>query len=115
MEMSRFFKTVGSIYFCYCFTAVYACTCQQAANRRGELTMPERTIGDVLNEHTKDILSIPGVVGTAEGLCDKKPCITVFVIKKTRQLNNKIPPAIEGYQVILEETGKVRILPDNLY
>ncbi|NIO03134.1 MAG: hypothetical protein GTN74_00575 [Proteobacteria bacterium] len=56
-------------------------------------------------------MSLPGVVGTAQGLCDDKPCINVFVIKKTLELDEKIPDSLDGYPVAIEETGEFRALP----
>ena len=41
------------------------------------------TVKDVLERHSRDIMSIPGVVGTAEGKCGGIPCIKVYVEKKT--------------------------------
>ncbi len=75
--------------------------------------MPEKTIEEVLKEHTNKLMSIPGVVGTAEGLCDDQPCIKVFVIKKTPELEQKISPVLDGYTVEVEETGEFRALPEN--
>jgi len=75
--------------------------------------MPEQTIEEVLKEHTNKLMSIPGVVGTAEGLCDDQPCIKVFVIKKTPELEQKIPPVLDGYTVEVEETGEFHALPEN--
>ena len=78
-----------------------------------ENAMPINPIEEVLNEHTNDLMSIPGVVGTAQGLCNKKPCIKVFVIKKTKELDKKIPSELEGYTVQVEETGTFHALPEN--
>ena len=61
--------------------------------------MPSRTIKDVLKEHTNDLMAIPGVVGTGQGLCDGDPCLKVFVMKKTTKLLKKIPFDLEGYPV----------------
>ena len=69
------------------------------------------TIEEVLKEHTDELMSIPGVVGTAQGLCDGKPCIKVYVIKKTPELEQKIPDILEGYPVVAQETGEFRALP----
>ena len=44
--------------------------------------MANNPIVEVLKEHAKTLISIPGVVGTGQGLCEGKPCIKVFVIKK---------------------------------
>jgi len=78
-----------------------------------ENTMPSKPIKKVLEEHTLKLMSIEGVVGTAEGLCNGKPCIKVYVIKKTRQLTQRIPTTLEGYPVVIEETGEFRALPEN--
>ena len=72
--------------------------------------MKKRTIGEVLEEHTKSLMSIPSVVGTSEGKYAGKPCIRVLVIRKTSQLTKKIPSAIEGYSVIVQETGRIHAL-----
>lgn len=72
--------------------------------------MEKRTIDEVLREHTGSLMSIPGVVGTAQGQRAGKPCIRVLVIRKTPQLTKKIPSAIEGYIVAVQETGRIRAL-----
>ena len=74
----------------------------------GEVSMATRPIEDVLKEHTPSLMSIPGVVGTAQGLCSGEPCIRVFVVEKTDQLLKQIPAEIEGYKVDVEETGVIR-------
>jgi hypothetical protein len=73
--------------------------------------MANKAIEEVLKEHTKSLMSIPGVVGIGQGLCEEKPCIKVFVIKKTPELDQKIPKSIEGYLVVVEETGEIKALP----
>lgn len=75
--------------------------------------MAEKAIEQVLKEHTAKLMSLPGVTGTAQGLCDDKPCIKVYVIKKTPELEQKIPETIEGYPVMIEETGEIRALPES--
>ena len=70
--------------------------------------MQKRSIEDILKEHIDKLLDIPGVVGTGEGLFEDTPCIEVFVSKLTKKLKNQIPENIEGYPVIIEETGMFR-------
>ncbi len=72
--------------------------------------MPEKAIEAVLNEHTPRLMSLPGVVGTGQGLCAGKPCIKVYVKRKTPDLLRRIPSAIEGHAVSVEETGEIRAL-----
>ena len=76
-----------------------------------EKEMSVKTIKEVLKEHTEELMSIPGVVGIGQGLCNGKPCIKVLVIEKTSELEQKIPDNIEGYQVMIEETGEIKALP----
>ncbi|MGH7494040.1 MAG: hypothetical protein ACREOO_16815 [bacterium] len=73
--------------------------------------MPARAIEIVLQEHTEELMAMPGVVGTAQGLCDDKPCIKVFVVDLTPELERKIPKQLEGHPVNIEVTGEFRALP----
>ena len=73
-------------------------------------SMPERTIEQVQEEHTDAWMAIPGVEGTAIGLFEGKPCIKIFSSRKPQQLRDKIPSTVEGYRVIIEETGAFRAL-----
>lgn len=70
--------------------------------------MERRTIQEVLGELTDRVMSLPGVLGTAEGLCNGQPCIRVFLTQKTPELLRQIPAAVEGYPVSVEETGEFR-------
>lgn len=74
---------------------------------------PARGIKEVLEDHTERLMSLPGVTGTASGFCEGEPCIKVYVIRKTPDLNGKIPDRIEGYPVRVEETGRIRALPED--
>ena len=67
--------------------------------------MSERTIEQVQEENTNEWMAIPGVEGTAIGLFEGKPCIKVFSSVAPEQLRDKIPSTVEGYPVIIEETG----------
>jgi hypothetical protein len=58
-------------------------------------------------------MSIPGVVGVGQGLCDNNPCIKVYIIKRTPELDKRIPALLEGYEVSIEITGEIRAHPDN--
>lgn len=77
----------------------------------GALGSGRESIESVLKQHTDQLLSLPGVVGTAISECEGKPCIKVLVVKETPELMAKIPRTLEGYPVVLEETGEIRPLP----
>jgi len=94
-------------------TGVVGCMEKSARHPEREEKMPGKTIEEVLSEYTRQWMSIPAVVGTAEGLDDGKPCIKVYVIEETPELRRKIPRALHGYPVVVEQTGEIRALPKN--
>jgi len=77
-----------------------------------QVSMTRRDINDVLKDHDKELLAIPGVVGVYVGLLpdDKTPCLKVMVVKETEDLKRRIPKSIEGYPVLIEESGVIRPL-----
>jgi hypothetical protein len=77
--------------------------------------MPKRDINEVLRSHDQEIMAIPGVVGIYVGLLDdeKTSCLKVMVVKKTPELERKIPRELEGYPVVIEETGEIRPMKKN--
>ncbi|MGE5431712.1 MAG: hypothetical protein ACM3QX_11595 [Syntrophomonadaceae bacterium] len=71
----------------------------------------KRSIEEVMNAHTDELMAIPDVNGVYIGeLEDGQECITVMVTKKTELHKKKIPGKLEGYPVVIEETGEVRPL-----
>jgi hypothetical protein len=72
--------------------------------------MAGTTIEEVLKRNNGRLMSVPGVVGTSISQCGGKPCIRVMVVKKTPELIQKIPSVLEGYPVVVEETGPIRPL-----
>lgn len=75
--------------------------------------MSESTLEVVLKAHTNELMAMPGVVGTAQGLCDDQPCIKVYVVEMTPELEKKIPKTLDGYTVDIEVTGEFHALPKN--
>jgi len=61
----------------------------------------------VLERHTARLMSLSGVVGTAEGQCGGKPCILVLVERLTPALRQAIPSELEGVRVEVRETGRI--------
>ena len=77
------------------------------------LSMPQRSIEQVLKDNTERWMAIAGVEGTAIGLSEGKHCIKIFASSNPQELRTKIPSHIEGYPVIIEETGEFRALEDS--
>ena len=101
---------VAAVSLFWLLDTTVACS-QNGTQQQKEKLMPEKTIDTVLKEHTNDLMSLPGVVGTAQSLCAGKPCIKVYVVKKTPELVKQIPSTLEGYVVEIQETGEIRALP----
>jgi hypothetical protein len=85
-----------------------SCSQQSGPPPSGETAMTRRSIEQVQNAHTDSLMKLPGVVGTAIGLCGNTPCIKVLVVRATAELRKAIPDSLEGYQVELDETGVIR-------
>lgn len=105
---SSFIKTALYIFI---FTSITACV-NTVNDVRREDRMPEDKIADVINRHSREMISIKGVEGIAEGRCNGTPCIKVYVNEKSPELNLKIPNSLEGYPVMIEETGEIKALPE---
>ncbi len=78
---------------------------------------PKKTAGvslpieEVLEKHTEELMSIPGVVAVGEGLCDNNPCVKVYLSKKSPDSDGKIPRILEGYEVATEVIGEIKTQP----
>jgi hypothetical protein len=75
--------------------------------------MAKQTIEQVQEKYQDRWMAMPGVVGVGIGAFDGKPVIKVLVVKKTPELEKKIPKMVEGYLVLIEETGEIRALEKN--
>ena len=71
---------------------------------------PAKPIQQVLADHSPQWMATPGVVGAGIGLCEDRPCIKIFVAKKSDRLAEEIPSTVEGYRVVVEESGPFRAL-----
>ncbi len=72
--------------------------------------MSKNDINEVLKAHSKELMALPGVVGVYVGMLDdgKTLCLKVMVEKKTPDLVRRLPDHLEGYPLVVEETGPIR-------
>lgn len=95
-----------------CFLAIASCAlcCQPSTveNHENIQEMPKLTIEKVQEKYQDQWMAIPGVVGVGIGAFANKPVIMVMVVKKTPEIQQKIPKTVEGYSVKIEETGEIR-------
>ena len=85
-----------------------AVACAACSGKGRSATVPARSIDQVLAAHTDSLMALPGVTGTAIGLCEGERCITVFVADSSALTRAGIPSRLEGYRVVLEVTGTIR-------
>jgi len=87
------------------------CKSDMKENNSENSNLMKRDINTVKEEHTDELMAISGVVGLFVGETEEKiPCIRVMVVKKTAELEKKIPSKIEGHPVIIDETGEIKPL-----
>lgn len=69
--------------------------------------MATAKVEEVLRDHADALMSIPGVAGVGQGVCDGRPCIKVFLREQTREAETQIPAVLDGCRVIVEVTGEI--------
>jgi hypothetical protein len=97
------------------FVGIFATSCigKIVDNHPAKTKAITLSIEEAIKEHSEELMSIPGVVGVGQGLCDNNPCIKVYIIKRTPESDKKIPDLLEGFEVSIEITGEIRAHPDN--
>lgn len=60
----------------------------------------------VLQRHAAEWMSVPGVVGTGIGLDGPTRCITILVVRRTPEIERRIPPEAEGHPVRIVVSGR---------
>ena len=98
---------IGIVFFSH-FNVVSAS--ENRNTKTGDKAMSATQIEEGLKEHTETLMSLPGVVGTGQGLCKGQPCIKVFVNRESTALDEKIQNILEGYPLVIEHTGTFRAL-----
>ena len=88
--------------------AVALASCARRDHREETQAVTSKTIEAVLAAHTDSLMALPGVVGTAIGLCDGAPCIRVFLADSGAAARRRIPQELEGYPLKVEVTGPIR-------
>lgn len=71
-------------------------------------SVPSRPIEEVHAAHSDSLMALPGIVGTAIGLCDGTPCIHVYLADSSAATRAQVPERLEGYEVQTQVTGMIR-------
>ena len=72
--------------------------------------MTKLSIQQVQSKYQDQIMAIAGVVGIGIGSVNDELMIKVLVVKKTKELEQKIPETLENYKIVIQETGEIRAL-----
>jgi len=89
-------------------TGFVGCGHRAVNMKEGNNGMAVNSIEQVLRENTPKWMSIDGVVGTAIGELEGTPCIVILVSLRTPDITNNIPSKLDGYQIVIRETGEFR-------
>jgi len=65
---------------------------------------------DTIARHAERLLSIPGVVGMAEGLLNGRPCIQIHLAVEDEALKRSLPAVLDDYPVVTMVTGEAELL-----
>jgi hypothetical protein len=87
--------------------ALLACVKRKDTNTLNERN---RSVEQVFDIHRDSLLSIPGVVGAGIAKLDDKPCIMIMVRQKGQYAEGQLPKELDGYKVIIHETGDLKAL-----
>lgn len=89
------------------------CASENVHPSQDENPMTEKKLAEVLKDRSGELMLLPGVVGAALGRCDDAPCIKVYVVESTPELDRKILDRLTGYPVQIEATGPLQALPED--
>lgn len=65
---------------------------------------------DVRARNDARLMELAGVVGVGEGVKNGRPCIKVYVARKSKALTQRLPQQIEGFPVVIEQSGEFEAL-----
>jgi hypothetical protein len=74
------------------------------------VSMSDKPIERVVEEHAPRWLELPGVVGVGVGQSAGKRCIKVFVAQSDDRTLAELPHSIEGWPVVVDNCGDIRAL-----
>jgi len=72
--------------------------------------MSRNRIEDIIQEHASKLMAISGVIGVGQGMSRGEQCIIVFVQDRLADSLSALPNDIEGYSLVVQESGKFQAL-----
>ena len=100
-------KLLADILFLLLIISIFLTQC----NNQVKNEMQKKPIEQVLKDNQDMLLSVNGVQGFYQGLSEEgNDIIVVMVDTLTKVIREKIPDSLDGYPVLLEETGEIKPL-----
>lgn len=87
--------------------AAVLAACSPSRSSPNEQRVPAASIEAVLEAHNPSLLATPGVVGTAIGRCDGRPCIRIFVRDSAAAKAAGLGTELDGYPLRVEVSGPI--------
>jgi len=75
--------------------------------------MPRTPLATVLQQHTDQLMAIPGVAGLVQGTWEDQLCLNIFIEDHVPQLVAALPDSLEGYPVVIIPVGPLNTFPSN--
>jgi hypothetical protein len=66
------------------------------------------SVAAVIERHSAALLEVPGVVGVAEGERGGHTVVQILVERRTPELVGRLPQSLDGYPVVVVESGVLR-------
>jgi hypothetical protein len=66
------------------------------------------SIEEIQQKHQHELMRIPGVIGVGIGLDADESVLVVMVAKQSRTIKRKVPKELDGYRLVIQETGVIR-------
>jgi hypothetical protein len=79
---------------------------QYRGTHGNENPVTKRNIEEVLKSKTAEWMRLPGVEGLAIGEHHGTRCIRIFTSANPTHFRDQIPSIVEGYPVMIEQTGR---------
>jgi hypothetical protein len=87
---------------------VFLLSCHRSSTGGTAEAGPPMTIAAAIARHSTELLEIPGVVGVAQGAEDGRDVVQIMVERRTPALEARLPRRLEGYPVVVVESGPIR-------
>ena len=66
------------------------------------------SIEDANQSLANELMPVSGISAVGISECDGTPCLKVYVVELTEELDERIPLEFQGHEVVVDESGEIR-------